>query len=110
MWLQRQTQIPRALSQSPPWNSHSNNNTRQTYQPVSKVYNELEDNRIYMAKPRVFISSTFYDLRQIRADIDQFLRGLGYDAIRNEEGSIPYGKDERLEENIAFKKCVILIF
>ena len=37
--------------------------------------NELEDNRIYMAKPRVFISSTFYDLRQIRADIDQFLRG-----------------------------------
>lgn len=51
-----------------------------------------------MAKPRVFISSTFYDLRQIRADIDQFLKGLGYDAIRNEEGSIPYGKDERLEE------------
>lgn len=51
-----------------------------------------------MAKPRVFISSTFYDLRQIRADIDQFLKGLGYDAIRNEEGSIPYGKEERLEE------------
>lgn len=51
-----------------------------------------------MAKPRVFISSTFYDLRQIRADIDQFLKGLGYDAIRNEEGSIPYGKVERLEE------------
>lgn len=24
--------------------------------------------------------------------------GAGYDAIRNEEGSIPYGKDERLEE------------
>ncbi|WP_305156705.1 DUF4062 domain-containing protein [uncultured Muribaculum sp.] len=51
-----------------------------------------------MAKPRVFISSTFYDLRQIRADIDQFLKGLGYEAIRNEEGSSPYGKEERLEE------------
>lgn len=51
-----------------------------------------------MAKPRVFISSTFYDLRQIRADIDQFLKSLGYETIRNEEGSIPYGKDERLEE------------
>lgn len=51
-----------------------------------------------MAKPRVFISSTFYDLRQIRADIDQFLRGLGYEAIRNEEGSIPYGKEDRLED------------
>ena len=51
-----------------------------------------------MAKPRVFISSTFYDLRQIRADIDQFLKSLGYEVIRNEEGSIPYGKEERLEE------------
>lgn len=37
-----------------------------------------------MAKPRVFFSSTFYDLRQMRADIDQFLRGVGHDAIRNE--------------------------
>lgn len=37
-----------------------------------------------MAKTRVFISSTFYDLRQIRADIDRFLRSPGYDAIRNE--------------------------
>lgn len=51
-----------------------------------------------MAKPRVFISSTFYDLRQIRVDIDQFIKGLGYDSIRNEEGSIPYGKEDRLEE------------
>lgn len=51
-----------------------------------------------MAKPRVFISSTFYDLRQIRVDIDQFLKNLGYEAIRNEEGAIPYGKDERLED------------
>lgn len=37
-----------------------------------------------MAKPRVFISSNFYDLRQMRADIDQFLRGPGHDAIHNE--------------------------
>lgn len=51
-----------------------------------------------MAKPRVLISSTFYDLRQMRADIDQFLKGPGHDAIHNEQGSIPYGKDERLEE------------
>lgn len=37
-----------------------------------------------MAKTRVFISSTFYDLRQISAAIDQFLRGPGYDAIHKE--------------------------
>jgi len=51
-----------------------------------------------MAKPRVFISSTFYDLRQIRAEIDTFIENLGYEAIRNEEGDIPYGKEEALEE------------
>ncbi|MBB5397233.1 DUF4062 domain-containing protein [Mucilaginibacter sp. AK015] len=51
-----------------------------------------------MAKPRVFISSTFYDLKQIRADLDLFLDQLGYEPVRNEEGDIPYGKDEALEE------------
>jgi len=51
-----------------------------------------------MAKPRVFISSTFYDLKQVRADLNMFIDSLGYDTIRNEEGDIPYGKDEGLEE------------
>lgn len=51
-----------------------------------------------MAKPRIFISSTFYDLRQIRSDIDLFIEGLGYEPIRNEEGDIPYGKEDALEE------------
>lgn len=51
-----------------------------------------------MAKPRVFISSTFYDLQQIRANIDQFIEDMGYESVRNEEGDIPYGNDERLEE------------
>lgn len=51
-----------------------------------------------MAKPRIFISSTFYDLRQVRADLNMFIDNLGYDSVRNEEGNIPYGKDEALEE------------
>jgi len=51
-----------------------------------------------MAKPRIFISSTFYDLRQIRSDIDLFIETLGYETIRNEEGDIPYGKEDALEE------------
>lgn len=51
-----------------------------------------------MAKPRVFISSTFYDLMQVRTDLDIFIENLGYDVIRNEEGDIPYGKNDRLEE------------
>lgn len=64
-----------------------------------------------MAKPRVFISSTFYDLRQVRADIEQFLRSIGYDPVRNEEGAIPYGKEESLEQYCynEIKSCDILI-
>lgn len=67
-----------------------------------------------MAKPRIFISSTFYDLRQVRADLDFFIEQMGYDAVRNEEGDIPYGKDEALEEycykeikNIDILVCII---
>ncbi|TWP24278.1 DUF4062 domain-containing protein [Apibacter muscae] len=51
-----------------------------------------------MAKPTVFISSTFYDLKYIRTEIDQFIENLGYQPVRNEEGDIPYGKEEALEE------------
>jgi hypothetical protein len=51
-----------------------------------------------MARPRIFISSTFFDLRQLRSDIDRFIRDLGYEPVRNEQGNIPYGKDEKIEE------------
>ena len=51
-----------------------------------------------MAKPRVFISSTFYDLRQIRVELDNFIESLGYEPVRNEEGDIPYGKEDALQD------------
>lgn len=51
-----------------------------------------------MAKPRIFISSTFYDFKQVRSDIDSFIDNLGYEPLRNEEGDVPYGKEEALEE------------
>lgn len=51
-----------------------------------------------MARPRIFISSTFFDLRQVRADLDLFVKELGYDTVRNETGGIPYGREEKLEE------------
>ena len=50
-----------------------------------------------MAKPRVFISSTFYDLKQIRIELDKFIESLGYEPVRNEVGDIPYGKDDSLQ-------------
>lgn len=67
-----------------------------------------------MAKPRIFISSTFYDLRQVRADLDFFIEQMGYESVRNEEGNIPYGKEDALEEycykeikNIDILVCII---
>lgn len=50
-----------------------------------------------MARPRIFISSTFYDLRQVRSDIERFVRELGYEPVRHESGAVPYSTDERLE-------------
>ncbi|HEU4461165.1 MAG TPA: DUF4062 domain-containing protein [Solirubrobacterales bacterium] len=52
-----------------------------------------------MARPRVFISSTFYDLKHVRVDLELFVRELGFDPILNERGHIPYGSTEPLEEN-----------
>jgi hypothetical protein len=64
-----------------------------------------------MAKPRIFISSTFYDLRHIREDLERFIKDLGYEPVRNETGSIPYGKDEA-PETYAYREvelCDIIV-
>jgi hypothetical protein len=51
-----------------------------------------------MARPRVFISSTFYDLKQVRSELERFVKEMGYEPVLNERGHIAYGKDEPLEE------------
>lgn len=64
-----------------------------------------------MAKPRVFISSTFFDLRHVREDLERFMKELGYEPVRNETGSIPYGKDES-PETYAYREvelCDIIV-
>lgn len=64
-----------------------------------------------MAKPRVFVSSTYYDLRTVRDDLDRFIREVGYEPIRHERGHISYGKDDRPEE-YAYKEidfCDIVV-
>ena len=64
-----------------------------------------------MAKPRVFVSSTFYDLKQVREDLDRFISGLGYEAVLHETGDIAYGKDSPPEGYIhrEIEMCDILI-
>lgn len=50
-----------------------------------------------MAKPRIFVSSTFFDLRSVRANLERFIKEIGYEAVLFERGHIAYGKDEGLE-------------
>ncbi len=64
-----------------------------------------------MAKPRVFVSSTFYDLKQVREDLDRFISGLGYEAVLHEAGDVSYGKDSPPEGYVhrEIGMCDILI-
>ena len=64
-----------------------------------------------MAKPRIFVSSTQYDLRYVRNDLDRFIRDAGYESVLNEKGNIPYGSMQRLEEYCyrEIELCDILI-
>ncbi len=64
-----------------------------------------------MAKPRVFVSSTFYDLKQVREDLDRFISGLGYEAVLHEAGDVAYGKDSPPEGYVhrEIEMCDILI-
>lgn len=64
-----------------------------------------------MAKPRIFISSTYFDLRNIRSDLERYIKERNYDAILNEKGHIAYLNEKRLEE-YCYKEidnCDILI-
>ena len=52
-----------------------------------------------MARPRIFISSTYYDLKHIRSSIEGFIESLGYDVVLSEKGSIAYNPDIPLDES-----------
>jgi hypothetical protein len=46
-----------------------------------------------MAKPRVLVSSTYYDLRHIRNSLESFIEGIGYEAVLFESGDIAFHHD-----------------
>lgn len=52
-----------------------------------------------MARPRVFVSSTYYDLKHIRSALEIFIDSLGYDPILSEKGDIAYHPDSGLDES-----------
>lgn len=52
-----------------------------------------------MAKPRIFVSSTYYDLKHIRYSLDIFIERLGYEPILSEKGEVAYTFDIPLDES-----------
>lgn len=64
-----------------------------------------------MATPRVFISSTYYDLRHVRNELEQFIKGFGYDPVMHDKGSIAYTQDVPLETSCynELSQCDILV-
>lgn len=52
-----------------------------------------------MSRPRVFVSSTYYDLRHVRALLDQFIESLGFDSILSEKGDVAYVSSVPLDES-----------
>jgi hypothetical protein len=64
-----------------------------------------------MARPRVFVSSTYYDLKIIREDLDRFISTLGYEPVRHERGHVSYGREDK-PEAYAYKEiefCDIVV-
>ncbi len=67
-----------------------------------------------MPAPRVFISSTCYDLRYIRENLKFFIRNLGYEPVLSEEGNVFYDpslhvQDACLAELPACQMLVLII-
>lgn len=43
-----------------------------------------------MARPRIFVSSTYYDLKHIRSAMEVFIDSMGYESVLFESGEIPF--------------------
>lgn len=52
-----------------------------------------------MARPRVFVSSTYYDLKHVRASLENFIERIGYEPILSEKGDIAYSPHIALDES-----------
>lgn len=52
-----------------------------------------------MARLKVFISSTYYDLKHIRSTMETFVEDMGYEAVLSEKGSIAYNPSQPLDES-----------
>ena len=62
-------------------------------------YNEASSQITYMRKPSIFVSSTCYDLKQLRADLHSYVEQAGFDPVLSEYPSFPVDPDQTTVEN-----------
>lgn len=64
-----------------------------------------------MAVPKIFISSTYYDLKQERSNIADFIKSLGYEPVMHERAGVTYTQSETLEKDCynEIQNCDILV-
>lgn len=82
-----------------------------TFKETNGIINKKQ--RGIFMKPRVFVSSTFYDLKYVREDIANFIKAHDFEPIMFEDGDIGYtpGKplDKSCYETMRSADMVILI-
>lgn len=64
-----------------------------------------------MAVPRLFVSSTCYDLQEIRFQLRNFIRDFGYDAVMSEFDDIFYNYETHVQDSCLeeINKCQLFI-
>lgn len=64
-----------------------------------------------MATPRVFISSTCYDLQEIRFQLRAFILSMGYDPVMSDFGDIFYEIGEHVQDSCCheIERCNMFI-
>lgn len=63
-----------------------------------------------MSSPRIFVSSTYYDLKHVRSSLENFIEQLGFESILSEKGDIAYAPDIALDESCYREVCNADIF
>lgn len=64
-----------------------------------------------MAAPRVFVSSTCYDLKEIRYQLRNFITDFGFDPVMSEFGDIFYNYDQHVQDACLdeINKCQLFV-
>jgi Domain of unknown function (DUF4062) len=62
-------------------------------------------------KPRVFVSSTYYDLKHIRSNIERFIEQYGFEPVLFESGNVTFEHEKQLDESCynEVKLCHMMI-